>query len=175
MESMQEILSELRARLPELQWKIAQLGRAFSVHQLPRGLFRPGVFLTGRGCVEEIQADIDALLLQHHEKSACFLAERIKQKIDVLVTLCQINAKKSNSEQPEPFSVNKLSTRQQWLQNLELEIEQLGRQQQALTRSLQQMNLAGNTTAVLTLKSDLGVIEKRLTLARETLNQATQA
>lgn len=170
---MKELLSELSARLPELKWKMGQMGSAFSIHQLPRGLFRTSVVLTAAGCVDEIQDDIDALLKHQNENSAHFLAERIKQKINVLVALHQINVKKNQEQNPVPFSLNKLSTRQQWLQDLELEIQQLMSQQQALSRSLEQMSGINQIEAVLTLKQDLGSIEKRLTLAKETLSQAT--
>lgn len=172
MDYIKDLLTELTARLPELEWKISGLSVALSNHSLPKGLFRPGVELTGHGCVQEIKADINALSIQNNQRSAHFLAERINHKINVLVALCQMDSRKNKPEEQLGFGVTMLSTRQQWIQMLEKDITTLVNQQQAMTKALQQMNLGGNTSAILTLQSELGEVEKRLTLARETLNQA---
>lgn len=172
MKYISELLAELSSRLPELEWKISELSVALSSHNLPKGLFHYGMELTGSGCVEEIKVDIQKLSQQNNERSAYFLAERIKQKINVLVALCQIDSKKSKPAGKAHFGLTMLSTRQQWIQNLETEINTLTLQQRAMTKTLQQMSLGTSTSAILVLRAELGEIERRLTLAKETLNQA---
>lgn len=60
-------------------------------------------------------------------------------------------------------------TRQQWLQSLEHEMEVLSHQQQALFNR-QQKHL--DAEAQLALQAELGALEKRLTLLRETYQKA---
>lgn len=172
MNYINDLLVELNSRLPELEWKISELSSAISSHNLPRGLFRTGFELTGASCVKEIQADILALSHQKNERSAHFLADRIKKKINVLVALCHMDNRKKKSTEPVYFGVKMLSTRQQWIHNLESEINTLTLQQQAMTKSLEHLSHSDNTGAILSLRAELGEVERRLTLAKETLNQA---
>ena len=108
-----ELLDELTARLPELEWKIGELNASFSNHSLPPGLFRRAIEPSGSACVAEIKTDIQALSQQKNERSAHYLAERIKQKINVLVALCQIQSRKTKPEDKNYFGIKMLSTRQQ--------------------------------------------------------------
>jgi hypothetical protein len=170
MNSIQELTSELFSRLPELEWKITRLN--FSSTNVPRGLFRLGKELTGAACVTEIKEDIHNLSIQNNERSAHYLAERIKQKINVLVILCQMDSRKKKPLEQVSFGIKMLSTRQQWLQSLEHDIHLLTLQQQALSKALEQMKLSTNTTGLLNLKAELGEVERRLTLAQEALKQA---
>lgn len=172
MNYINDLLEELTSRLPELEWKISGLSAAISSHNLPRGLFRPGIELTGTGCIQEIKADIQALSLQKNQRSAYFLAERINQKINVLVALCQMDSRKQKPIEKLNFGVTMLSTRQQWIHNLEQDIITLENQQQAMAKSMLQMKRVDNSSAILILQSELGEVERRLTLAREALNQA---
>jgi hypothetical protein len=167
-----ELLHELIARLPELEWKINGLGSSFSGHSLPRGLFRWSFEPSGAACVAEIKADLQALSQQDNERSANYLAERIRQKINVLVALCQIHSRKNKPQQKAYFGVKMLSTRQQWIHDLEVDIRTMEQQQQAMNKTLDQMMRSQNAAAILQLKSELGEIERRLTLAKETLTRA---
>ncbi len=167
-----EVLSDLVTRLPELEWKISQLGTSFSSRSLPRGLFRTSIAANGVSFVAEIKADLELLLEQKNEHSAFYLAERIRQKINVLVALCQIHSRKNQPEEKVSFGVKMLSTRQQWIHDLELDIQTLEKQQQAMTKTLEQMLRYNKTEAILDLKAELGKIERRLTLAKETFSRA---
>ena len=167
-----ELLTELIARLPELEWKVSGLGTSFSPYSLPRGLFRADRELTGAACIAEIKTDIQALSQQQNERSAVYLAERIRKKINVLVALCQIHSRKNKADEKVSFGVKMLSTRQQWICDLESDIGGMERQQQAMLKTLEQMMRNQNTTATLQLKAELGEIERRITLAKETLNRA---
>lgn len=172
MNYINDLLVELTSRLPELEWKISGLSSIISSHSVPRGLFRSGIELTGPACIEEIKLDIHALSHQKNERSGHFLADRIKQKVNVLVALCQMDSRKSKPEGKVYFGMKMLSTRQQWIQTLERDITTLVMQQQAMTKALEQMKCSTNAVAILSLQGELGEVERRLTLAREALNQA---
>ena len=101
-----------------------------------------------------------------------FLAMRINRKINVLVTLCQIYSRKNNQKEKANFGLKMINTRQQWLQSIESDIEVLELQQQAMIKALDQRKQSHNDPAILNLQKELGEVEKRLTLARETLTQA---
>lgn len=166
-----KLLTTLTARLPELEWKVGELGYSFSSHKLPRGLFR-SESQTGAACIAEIKTDIQSLTKQEGN-SACYLATRIQQKVNVLVALCQIHNRHHKPDDNASFGIKSLSTRQQWIQTLETDIQTLEKQQQAMTKALEQMMRGQNANAILQLKAELGALERRLTLAKETLNRAT--
>ncbi|STY30721.1 coiled-coil protein [Legionella wadsworthii] len=167
-----ELLSDLRERLPELEWKISQLGSFFSCQQLPRGLFRLDTDSTSAACIAEIKADIDALSKQQNKGSALYLADRIRRKVHVLVTLCQMHQGKNKPREKVYFGIKTLSTRQQWINDLELEIKTLSQQQQAMIKALKHLKDSPDANAILHLKAELGEVERRLTLAQETFNRA---
>jgi hypothetical protein len=167
------ILEELAERLPELEWKMNSLGALFSAYALPKGLFRPSMDGSATACIAEIKADIQQLTVQKNESSAYYLAARIQKKISVLVALCHLQANKPKVERKINFGLNKISTRQQWLQTLENEINLLTLQQEAQIKAIQQMQTRGDTQALLQLQVDLGDVEKRLTLAKETFSSGT--
>ncbi|MBA2651771.1 MAG: hypothetical protein H0U73_05850 [Tatlockia sp.] len=163
----QALLQQLTERLPELEWKISALGSALSSKSLPSGLFRQHTEMSAARCIAEIKADILYLATQKNDNSSHFLAERVQQKISVLVTLCHLQTNKANAGERISFGLDKLSTRQQWLQTVEKDIEGLTQQQQAMTKTLEQMKARGASEEILRLKAELGEVEKRLTLAKE--------
>ncbi|CAM2750966.1 coiled-coil protein [Legionella steigerwaltii] len=160
------------ARLPELEWKINELGSFFSSHRLPKGLFRIDEGVSGVACIAEIKADIHALSKQQNRQSAFYLAERIRRKINVLVVLCQMHQTSNKPEEKRSFGIKMLSTRRQWINDLEAEIKTLEEQQQAMTKALEHLRHNHNSSAILHLKAELGEVARRLTLAKETLNRA---
>jgi hypothetical protein len=167
-----QLLKTLTTRLPELEWKVGELGNSFSSHKLPRGLFR-AESPSGAACIAEIKTDIQNLSKQEGN-SASYLATRIQQKVNVLVALCQIHSSRHpKPEEKAAFGLKMLSTRQQWMHTLETDIQTLEKQQLAMTKALEQMMRGQNATAILQLKAELGELERRLTLAKETLNRAT--
>jgi hypothetical protein len=168
----QELLNQLKSRLPELEWKITEIDSFYLNQRLSKGLFRLGAEASGAAFIAEIKADIQSLSLQQNKQSAFYQAQRIQQKINVLVTLCQMHQKKNKKEEKVYFGVSMLSTRQQWIRDLEMKITTLVAQQQAMNRALKQFNHVADAHAILQLKADLGEVERRLTLAQETLNRA---
>lgn len=167
------LLEELEARLPELEWKLNSLGQSWSIRSLPRGLFRPSTQASGQACIAEIKADMQTLACQQSEYSAYYLAQRIDQKIKVLVSLCQQKSKQKTTVKEFNFGLQSISTRQQWLQSLAKDLTRLEEQQRAMLLAVEQMQQRGDTQALLNLKMDLGEIEKQLTLAKEAFSHAS--
>ena len=163
-------IEALVARLPELEWKLSQQGTTINPTLLPPGLFRDRLELTPQSCAEEVKSDLRDLKRQTNERSAQYLALRIQQKINVLVRLCQMNLNKPAANRQENFGLRAISTRQQWLQTLHDDRAKLQSQQQAIKASLLEKQ---NTAVTLSLQAELGEVERRLTLAKETLDRAT--
>mgnify|MGYP002132604162 CR=1 FL=1 len=169
--SLDVLLQELETRLPELEWKVSTLGSTFSPKAFPKGLFRSGE-TSPTNCIAEIKSDIKKLALSKGDKSPFYLAQRIQQKINVLVSLCQLQTSKPKPEAKIHFGVNSISTRQQWLQSLEQEINLLMIQREAMLKTFAQMKTQSKTEALLHLQAELGEVERRLTLAKETFARA---
>jgi hypothetical protein len=173
MTTIEVSVRELSARLPELAWKLSTLYKEFNPKSLPRGLFQSQFEMTPTSCIDEIHADLH--LLNHHknDRSSRYLADRVNQKINVLVRLCQLHKDKKSIKQAPAFGVQSLSTRQQWLGTLQEEIDGLSSHRQALITTLNRLQTGQDSAAILSVQADLGDIERRLTLARETLTRAT--
>ena len=167
-----ELTSDLIARLPELEWKTADLNPSLLNKSIPKNVFRT-FDVTATACINEIKTDIETLAKQNNYLSAYYLAGQVKQKISILVGLCKIE-KKNKTQKDAGFGIAMLSTRQQWLQSLEQNVTLLLKQQEALAKTLAQMESNNaDVTTLLNLKSELGEAERRLTLAKEALNKAT--
>lgn len=171
---LDDVLSRLSARLPELEWKLSLQTPVINPSLLPRGLFRSRIELTPQGCVDEIKADLQAIGKQDNEQIRQYLTERVGQKINVLVRICQNYPDKKKLEQQVNFGVQAINTRQQWLQTMQDNIDTLSRQQQALAMSLVKLKAENsNIQAVLSLEAELGKAGQRLTLAQETMARST--
>lgn len=171
---LDDLLTRLSARLPELEWKLSQLNNnVINPTLLPRGLFRSRLELTSSACVDEIKADL--LMMKHQESTtgAHYLAEQVSRKINVLVRMCQQSEIKKTPERQINFGVKAIGTRQQWLQTLQNDIDTLSKQQQALTASMENLKAENNIPAILSLKAEIGRAEHRLTVAKETLARST--
>lgn len=92
---MDDVLQGLIARLPELEWRLAEVG-FIPDQRLPRGLFqcvRDGGSLVPMDYVSEVKRDLDALGRAQGGPSACFLADQVSRKINVLLQICQLSRK----------------------------------------------------------------------------------
>lgn len=168
------LCADLVSRLPELEWQLSRLAPSLFTQALPKNLFQTQE-LTAAGCIEELKTDVLNLRAQKHEQRAAYLAEHLKRKISILVGLCRLQQKNNDESKVRAFSLKMLSTRQQWLQALEEEANALKKQRDALSRRLE--HLAGqhhDASMILNLKAELGALEKKLTLAEETLSNACQ-
>lgn len=171
---IQNLITELMARLPELEWKVSNLNPALFNRSLPKKIFKTQE-PTALACINELKADLHVLKQVKHERSAEYLAEQLKQKVSILVGISRLEHKNKGKIQPASFSMEKICTRQQWLQSLEQEVTVLRKQKQALSTRLTQINPHKSDPAVLlNLKHELGLLEKKLTLAEEALNKACQ-
>lgn len=83
------------------------------------------------------------------------------------------NGQKNNKPESKiSFDLTTLSTRQQWIKTMEEKICALEEQYQAMRKTLEQMKSCSSPATILHLQTELGNVEKRLTLAKETLNRA---
>ena len=171
--AIDEQVNVLSARLPELSWKLNALYSVLNPKLLPRGLFQYQFETTPKSCIDEINADLQALSYHKNERSSHYLAERVSQKINVLVRLCQMHKDKKPTQQTITFGVKAISTRQQWLGALQEDIDKLGAQRQALLSTLSRLQKGRALETILSLQADLGEIERHLTVAKETLARAT--
>lgn len=166
-----ELTADLIARLPELEWKVTGLNTFLLKKSINNNVFR-AFDLTGSLCISEIKEDIISLSKQSNDLAAHHLAAQIKRKISILVGVCRLE--KKNKVKKEGFSISMLTTRQQWLQSLEQEVDVLLKQHKALSNTLSHMESSKvEPSILLNLRSELGQLEKKLTLAQEGLNKAS--
>jgi hypothetical protein len=166
--SVMTILATLRGRLPELEWQLNKMGRAFSPTSLPPGLFRQNDE-NPTSYVSEIKNDITTLGSHPNPRIVRYLAEKINQKINVLVSLCSRHHREQSKQEMDGLMIDRLRTRQQWLHSLEMDIKQLEEQKQALTNTLTEKDVVKNCAVSLNVRKELGNLEKHLTLLKETL------
>jgi DNA repair exonuclease SbcCD ATPase subunit len=163
------ILETLTDRLPELEWRLDEL-KHIHVSTLPPGLFRtakPEGWLNPQGCVDEIKQDIKSIRRAHETRAGRFLAERVSQKINVLLRLCQVHRRKADINSRFSLDMKQLVTRQQWLKILEAEIERLAHQQAAVRCALEKNTHSSD--ALIALQQDLSEITRQLNCAEEKL------
>lgn len=156
-----------------MEWQLSKLGSSFSAKSLPKALFRQPVDAPASAYATEIRDDISSLSSQTNQRAVHYLALKISQKIHVLVSICS----RHNRAQPDmdivSYGVDKISTRQQWLQTLEANILMLDAQRESLVNTLAQKGCSSDDSLTqLNLQRELGELEKRLTLARETWERA---
>lgn len=169
MDGLFEPLDRLYARLPELAWQLESLFRVFPSGSFPRGLFNTSLEMTPHVCIEEIKKDIQNLTAQQNNaRSAHFLAERIRQKVAVLVKMCQLH-RETAAAGAAKNGLEMLTTRQQWVQTVQQEVARLTAQQKAMEKALQSFRDRNDTVAFLTLQKELGEVQRLLTIAQETL------
>lgn len=167
-----ESVLKLSARLPELLWKLDRMAVPLHANVIPQGMFRSFPDITAKSCIDEIKYDLERLQCQANERSARYLAECISRKINFLVVLCLRQKQTSSSQSINHFGIKAISTRQQWLASLQDDIMALSEQHQALTGQLRLFKEKDDLQSMLTLRAEIGEIERRLTLAREMLSQA---
>ncbi len=129
--------------------------------------------MTSQAYIDEITADLQSLKKHENNQAAHFIAERVGQKINVLVRLCQQNIDKPTSEPEDSFDIQAISTRQQWLQTMQHDIDVLQAQHSALTATLVTFNAENNIQASLNLQVELGKVARHLTLAKEAFARST--
>ncbi len=159
-------LSHLTARLPELAWQLNKIDKPILPNLLPPGLFKSCIDVPASFYIDEIKTDIERMKKSRSDAGERYLASKIQQKITVLVSICDKTVREKKTPASTDFSVKAIVTRQQWLQSLEATIKSLTEQRDALINCLAQKDSHENIQ--LNCYSELGLLEKRLTLAKET-------
>ncbi|PJD90620.1 MAG: hypothetical protein CK424_08055 [Legionella sp.] len=154
------VLAEtLRSRLPELERQIQKLGSKFPLKALPKGLFRQRQ--SGSQCILEIEQELDELLSDKPNAILEYLAVRLSRKIHILVHICLSNRQPFTSA---PATLDALSTREQWLSQLDLMRSKLDIQRAAVEATLQTMLLRQDSQAILVLQKELSDIDRQFEL-----------
>ncbi|WP_133130865.1 primosomal replication protein PriC [Legionella yabuuchiae] len=175
MNSNEETTEQLALRLPELLWRMNKVGLRIQEQVLPEGLFKCTGDDRPQSYIQEIKSDLSAIKHETSKNSTQFLANRISRKINLLVRLCRLHEKKLSPKCSAHLDIQTLATRQQWLQQLEQNIQSLSEQKESLARRLNHCQSASqqDQQAILILQRDLGEIEKQITLAQETWKKVT--
>ena len=168
MNEIKPLVEQLANRLPELQWRLRDLSMTVNEKTLSPGLFQKRTEMTAQTCFAEIQQDLQRLHTLDDLVSAHYLARRIDQKIQALVSLCRLYPQKPQQKSTSSFGVEMIATRQQWLTHIGDEVKELEAQRKALLKQLKYAQ-EQNLQSVLTLKAQLGNLEQQLTTAQEML------
>lgn len=168
--NVNKLLTELLARMPELEWQLSKLGAVFSPSTLPPGLFHQPYDAPVTDYIAEIKKDIARLSSQTNFQRTHYLALKINQKINVLVALCASYNQKAT--QDTSCVIDALLTRKSWLATMEQNLQTFSVQQDALIRRMEQRTSL-SMDAQLNLQKELGELEKKLTLVREAYFRAT--
>jgi hypothetical protein len=168
------ILKTLISRLPELRWQLTHLKKTIQPRDLPRGLFKWPRVDQNDVFLQEIQADVDALKLHLNAEAGIYIAKKLKDKIDVLVKICQLASDKSEaSDQAAKFGIEALMTRSKWLKCLEDEINHHQKLKHTLEQQLKDLSRA-QPEVILGLKKTLGDVCQKLTQLQETYQRAVR-
>ncbi|KTC70213.1 coiled-coil protein [Legionella birminghamensis] len=170
VENIETMLLSLKARLPELAWNLNKPGAQIPWQNLPPGIFRYQFEPKASDYIAEIKSDIERLEQQVNTQAASYLAQRIQQKINILVRLCRCKPPVQKADNSASFMLQALSTRQQWLASLEEQIQSFTEQRDALAARLSTI-AKEQQLAVL---AELGAAEKRLTEAKEAYAKAIE-
>lgn len=162
-------IDELNQRLPELLWQMKSIKRIIPRSHLPAGLFK-NTSSEPEAYIEDIQADIERIRVQTAPKVIHYMVEQVARKIDVLVNCCKKKPSPHSKSSKSRLSVQAISTRQQWLQDIEKEVFSLQQQEQALRKQLN--TCARSDAKILSLQAELGDIQRQLTLSNEALKKA---
>jgi hypothetical protein len=167
---LNDAVHALATRIPELEWRLSKLPYIARA-KLPRGLFQHDTHLTwidSRRCIESLRHDLEALQANPDDFAAHFIAQQLSRKVNVLLRICH---ESSFKEARLPvFSMQRMSTRQQWLVQLQQDITRLTAQQAALLEALSTHEARlMSVDATLLLQHELGEVTRRLTEAQEKL------
>ncbi len=146
MSSIIEMIEILTNRLPELEYRLDEIGKIWCF-ELPRGLFRSSQYaewMSALACVEEVHADLvhlKGLLMTVSDQTSPAVLYRTQQmslKMQVLLQLCQQYRRKKTTPMKTSIHMKQLVTRQQWLDTIFQDRDRLLLQQSALTLALEQ-------------------------------------
>jgi primosomal protein N'' len=159
-----DIISSLESRLPELEWKSRVLGPFLKNKSFPRGMFKYRLELTPKDCIDEIKQELEALKNQPNEHIAHYMAMRIHEKINVLVKMCKIKSKTNGTTHTNTSMLHVISNRDKWLKETEDNSSKLLIQRHALKITAQNMQCKEDLEASSSIRKELDEIERKLSL-----------
>jgi len=158
-----ELLQQLTSRLRELEWKLSRLGERIAFKRLPRGLFYcAGKSFRSSDFIKEIKEDLNHLSQETNLKSSHFLADKIERKISVLVALYHEHKRSDNKKKSEWSPINALTSRQQWLEQMQRDQDVLISQKNAYIQRMEHLQ-NNNQEEALSIKHEIGLIVQKLT------------
>lgn len=156
-----EEIKQLTERLQVLEWMFYQWQDKIFPRQVPVGLFRvpsgpqkPIMYFL------DIQKDLSRMQSSKEMAVMTYLAQQIRQKINVLVYLFQTQPNKQRLDRN--ITPSAFLTRKQWLNELVQKQIYLQKQQQSLEKLYEQALLAKNKENAAQIKSSLDEIEQHL-------------
>ncbi len=171
---MQWLIEQLKQRIPEMEWKINQLPPNKHLWRLPRGIFRLKAGSPYAFYITEIKEDIALLEAQTCPKGQWYLAKQIETKITLLIRISTLQKKTHSPSSNQNAVVQRLSTRKQWLEELEQRIHQITRQISAMEQQLDKYTEQKNhLQARLQLEHDIGQSRRQKTLLKEQYQRAS--
>lgn len=152
------LVKELKERLPELEWKLNH-SHPISNAALPHDLFPRTIEFNAQELMVLLKQEIERLAQQNNPSSCYYLAQKIHRKISLLVSCLRMK----ETEPPNGF-LQSICTRQQFVFELQKQIQNLHSHQQALELRLLKTK---DPDITLELKKEIGKIEQSLTEIRE--------
>lgn len=170
---IQLLIEQLKLRLPELEWKISQLPRNKDLWRLPQGIFRLKAGNPYSLYIDEIKKDIQQLEQQVGPKSQWYLAKQIEAKIALLIRMSVLQKKASSNHTLHNSVLQRLSTRKQWMEDLEQRMDSLNQQICAMKERLANHSERHAPEPRLQLEQDIGQASQQLTLLQERYQRAS--
>lgn len=161
IEEIPAFLAQIEARLPELEWKLNLLdGGRLDIRKLPRPLFPFKIYVSVEDCMQLIKQDLLRLRESTEVQTIYYLAVLLQEKISILVQICRLTP--MHSKAWLNFDLNKISTRKEWLLELEADRHDLLRQKSALLERLAVLRLTQENQAETKILADLNLLEAAL-------------
>lgn len=153
-------IRQIRNRLPELEHHIVKLGTHFPLHALPPGLFKD--VATGVDCITDIDNNLDKVIDEKaSERVRLYWSNLLNQKIHVLVHICRNQPRRK--KESHSLVLDKISTRNDWLAQIEAKQISLTTQRESMTATLKSMQARNDREAIQILQNELLDIEAQLT------------
>lgn len=154
-----QTLTQIQNRLPELEHHIEKFGMHFPLNLLPPGLFRD--VTTGMDCITDIAQDLQRITAaKSSDKMLSYWGERLSQKIHVLVHICRNQTQRKDTP---GITLERMSTRTQWLAQLEAQQVNLRTQRKSMVATLNTMQARKDKEAIQVLQNKILDIDTQLT------------
>lgn len=170
---LSHLISELKNRLPELEWRASKLPGKGLLWRVPQGIFRTKNGQPLQEFIDEIRQDLEVLATRSDNKSQQHLCQQIDKKMHLLIRMTMMKSQSVNEKQATHSIIQKLGNRQQWLQEIEEKIKALQQQVEAIEHQLQQSRFDNDPQAQLNLQQQAGQARQRLNLLEEHYQRAS--